>query len=188
MHTFKDNADRSWDLVATYASYARVKAHTGVSLFDLATEERKSLEQLSDPFVLGQVIWCMVEPQAVARSLTPEAFYGAFNGKTLEASYNALLDEMVFFCPTRVQKILTVAVKKVRELDAASEKAVEERMPEIEAAIDQELARWTSGPSATSSPASSASTPAPGPSVSCSPQSGAGSESCGTTPVASSPN
>ena len=88
----------------------------------------------------------------MARSLTPEAFYGAFDGKTLEASYNALLDEMVFFCPTRVQKILTVAVKKVRELDAASEKAVEERMPEIEAAIDQELARWTSGPSAACSP------------------------------------
>jgi hypothetical protein len=188
MHTFKDNADRSWDLVATYASYARVKAHTGVSLFDLATEERKSLEQLSDPFVLGQVIWCMVEPQAVARNLTPEAFYGAFDGKTLEASYNALLDEMVFFCPTRVQKILTVAVKKVREVDAAAERAVEERMPEIEAAIDEELARWTSGPSATNSPASSASTPAPGPSASCSPQSKAASESCGTTPVASSPS
>ena len=181
MHTFKDNVDRSWDLVATYASYARVKAHAGVSLFDIATEDRKSLEQLADPFVLGQVIWCMVEPQAVARNMTPETFYGAFDGKTLEAAYNALLDEMVFFCPTRVQKILTVAVKKVREIDAAAEKVVEERMPEIEAAIDDELARWTSGISATSLPESSASTPDPGPSASCSPLSKAGSVSCGIT-------
>ena len=188
MHTFKDKADRSWDLEATYASYARVKAHTGVSLFDLATEERKSLEQLADPFVLGQVIWCMVEPQAIARKLTPEAFYEAFDGKTLEASYNALIDEMVFFCPTRVQKILSVAVRKVREVDATADRIAEERMPEIEAAIDEELARWTCGPSGMSSPASSASTPAPGPSASCSPQSKAGSESCGTTPVAFSPN
>ena len=137
MHTFKDKADRSWDLEATYASYARVKAHTGVSLFDLATEERKSLEQLADPFVLGQVIWCMVEPQAIARKLTPEAFYEAFDGKTLEASYNALIDEMVFFCPTRVQKILSVAVRKVREVDATADRIAEERMPEIEAAIDE---------------------------------------------------
>jgi hypothetical protein len=188
MHTFKDKADRSWDLEATYASYARVKAHTGVSLFDLATEERKSLEQLADPFVLGQVIWCMVEPQAIARKLTPEAFYEAFDGKTLEAAYNALIDEMVFFCPTRVQKILTVAVKKVRDVDAVADKVVEDRMPQIEAAIDEELARWTCGPSGMSSPASSASTPDPGPSASSSQPSRDASVNYGTTPVASSLN
>lgn len=188
MHTFKDKSGRSWDLEATYASYARVKAHTGVSLFDLATEERKSLEQLADPFTLGQVIWCMVEPQAVARNLEPEAFYEAFDGKTLEAAYNALIDEMVFFCPTRVQKILTVAVKKVREVDAAADKIAEERMPQIEAAIDEELARWTCGPSGMSSPGSSASTPAPGPSASSSPPSRAASVNYGITPVASSLN
>ena len=188
MHTFKDKADRSWDLEATYASYARVKAHTGVSLFDLATDERKSLEQLADPFVLGQVIWCMVEPQAIARKLTPEAFYEAFDGKTLEASCNALIDEMVFFCPTRVQKILSVAVKKVREVDAAADKAVDDRMPQLEAAMDAEISRLTSGLLDTNLPESSASTPAPGPSASCSPQSKANSESCGTTPVASLPN
>lgn len=188
MHTFTDKAGRSWDLEATYASYARVKAHTGVSLFDLATEERKSLGQLADPFVLGQVIWCMVEPQAVSRGLTPEQFYEAFDGETLERSYNALVDEMVFFCPTRARKVLTVAVQKVREADAVADKMVDERMPEIAKAIDEELARWTSGTLATSSPASSVSTPATGPSASFSPQSKGGSVNCGTTPAVSSPS
>ena len=181
MHSFQDRSGRSWSLEATYASYARVKAQTGVSLFDLATEERKSLEQLADPFTLGQVIWSMVEPQAEGRGITPEAFYAEFDGKTLEAAYNSLLDEMVFFCPTRVQKILTVAVRKVREVDQAAEKMVEERMPAIEAAIDDELARWTSGTSATNSPVSSASTQDPGPSVSCLQPSRGGNASCGTT-------
>ena len=181
MHSFQDRTGRSWSLEATYGSYARVKSQTGVSLFDLATEERKSLEQLADPFVLGQVIWSMVEPQAETRGVTPEAFYAEFDGKTLEAAYNALLDEMVFFCPTRVQKILTLAVRKVREADDVAEKMVAERMPAIEAAIDDELARWTSGSLGTSLPESSASTPAPGPSASCSPQSKAGSVSCGIT-------
>lgn len=188
MHTFNDKAGRSWDLEATYASYARVKAHTGVSLFDLATEERKSLQQLADPFVLGQVIWCMIEPQAVTRGLTPEQFYEAFDGETLERSYNALVDEMVFFCPTRARKVLTLAVQKVREADAVADKMVDERMPEIGKAIDEELARWTCGALATNSPAPSAFTPAPGPYASFSPQSKDGSVSCGTTQAVSSLN
>jgi hypothetical protein len=188
MHTFGDKIGRPWNLEATYASYARVQAHTGVSLFDLATEERKSLQQLADPFVLGQVIWCMIEPQAAARGLTPEQFYEAFDGETLERSYNALVDEMVFFCPTRARKVLTLAVQKVREADAVADKMVDERMPEIEKAIDEELARWTCGALATNSPASSAFTPAPGPSGNFSPQSRDGSVSCGTTQAVSSLN
>ena len=188
MHTFGDKIGRPWNLEATYASYARVKAHTGVSLFDLATEERKSLQQLSDPFVLGQVIWCLVEPQAVGRGLTQEQFYEAFDGETLDRCYNALVDEMVFFCPTRARKVLTLAVQKVRDADAVADKVVDERMPEIEKAIDEELARWTCGALATNSPASSESTPAPGPSANSSPQSKDGNVNCGTTQAASSPH
>lgn len=188
MHSFKDRSGQSWELEATYASYARVRSQTGVSLFDIATEERKSLQQLADPFMLGQVIWSLLQPQAEARGLTPEAFYEQFDGTTLEAAYTALLDEMVFFCQPRARKILGVAVEKVREADAAAEQIVDERMAEIERAIDAELARWTSGNSDTNSPESSESTPAHGPSASCSPPSKDASESCGTTPLPNSPN
>jgi hypothetical protein len=181
MHEFSDRTGRTWTLEATYGSYARVRSHTGVSLFDIATEERKSLQQLADPFTLGQVIWSLVEPQAESRGLTPEQFFAEFDGTTLEGAYAALMDEMVFFCQPRQRKILTAAVQKVREADKAADKLVDEMMPQIEAEIDAALAQWTSGRSDTNSPESSESTQAPGPSASCSQPSEAGSVKPGTT-------
>jgi hypothetical protein len=188
MHTFKDRTGRAWNMEATYASYARVRAQTGVSLFDIATEQRKSLEQLADPFTLGQVIWAMVEKEAEGRGVTPEQFFAEFDGETLDRAYTALIDEMVFFCQPRTRKILAATVERVRAAEVAAGQVVDQRMPEITAAIDEEIARWTSGSSGTSSPESSASTPAPGPSASCSQPSAAGSETIGTTPQPSSPN
>jgi len=181
MHEFADRTGRTWTLEATYASYARVRAHTGVSLFDIASERRKSLEQLADPFTLGQVIWSLVEPQAEGRGLTPEKFFTEFDGATLESAYSALMDEMIFFCQPRQRKILAAAVQKVREAEKAADRLVEERMPEIEREIDEAIATWTSGSSATSLPESSASTPAHGPSASSSQPSKDASEKAGTT-------
>lgn len=188
MHCFKDRTGRSWTMEATYASYARVRSQTGVSLFDIATEQRKSLEQLADPFVLGQVIWAMVEPQAETRGVTPEQFFSEFDGETITRAYDALLDEMVFFCHPRQRKILLAAVEKVREAEAAANKMIDDRMPAITAAIDAEIANWTSGALATSSPESSASILDSGHSASSSRQSEAGSVSSGITPPPSSLN
>jgi hypothetical protein len=152
-----------------------------VSLFDIATEERKSLEQLSDPFTLGQVIWCLVEPQAESRGLTPEQFFSEFDGVTLESAYAALVDEMVFFCHPRQRKILSAAVAKVREAEVVANQMVDQRMPQIEMEMDAAIAQWTSGNSATNSLESSVCTQANGHSENSSLQSAEGSERAGIT-------
>jgi hypothetical protein len=188
MHSFKDRTGRVWSMEATFGSYSRVKSQTGVSLFEIATEQRKCLEQLADPFTLGAVIWSMIEPQAESRGITPEQFYAEFDGTALKAAYDALIDEMIFFCQPHQRTILTAAVRKVRDAERAAEKVIGERMPEIERELDAEIARWTSGSSATNSPASSESTPAPGRSANSLRRSKAGSANSGTTRRHSSPS
>ena len=188
MHSFKDRTGRVWNMEATFGSYSRVKSQTGVSLFEIATEQRRCLEQLADPFTLGAVIWSMIEPQAESRGVSPEAFYGEFDGPTIKAAYDALIDEMIFFCQPHHRKLLTAAAKKVRDAEAAAGKVIDQRMPEIERELDAEIARWTSGNSDTNSPASSESTPPVGRSANSSRRSKAGSVNSGTTRRRSSPN
>lgn len=187
MHRFRDLKGREWALEANFGSYGRVKAATGVKLYDIATENRECLSQLTDVLTLGQVLWSMVEPQAQAAGVGPEDFAGAFDGDVIESAYNALLDEMLFFCPTRQRKVLEVAVKKVREVEARAATVVDGKLEEFEQEIDRALDQLTHGFLGTSLPESSESTPANGHSESCLTPLVGGSEKTGTTPVPCSP-
>lgn len=188
LHSFKDTKGREWRLEANLGSYGRVSSSTSVKLWDIATENRESLVQLTDALILGQVLWAMVEQQAEAKGVTPEDFAAAFNGDTLEAAYNALLDEMLFFCPTRQRAMLELAVKKIRGVEAKAAQIAGDRLEEFEKEIDKALDQLILGYSRGSLPESSASTPANGPSGSCSTPSGADDARNGTTLVQSSPN
>ena len=157
MHSFKDNAGREWFLKADYLAYDRVRAATGVKLYDITTEERESLTQLADPMTLGAVLWTMIEPQAVERGLSPEQFYGAFDGTVAHDAHDALIGEMIFFCHPNQRKVLELAYRKVR---AAEDKAVQKMqsiLPAMETEIDALIDRLMSGDSDTSLPESSAS-------------------------------
>jgi hypothetical protein len=179
MPSFKDTKGREWRLEGNFASYGRVKDQTGVKLYDIATESRDSLVQLTDVLTLGKVLWAMVEPQAEARGVSPEDFAESFDV--------ALLDTMVFFCHPRQRMILERAVKKLREVETKAGATVTAKLDEFDLAIDEAIDQWTRGFLAGSSPASSASTPASGPSESCSTPPEGDGEKSGTTPVRSSP-
>jgi hypothetical protein len=186
MHAFKDTAGREWFLKANYLTYERVKAGTGVALYDLATESRESLTQLADALTLGAVIWLMVQPQAEAADITPEQFYEAFDGTVAVEAHDALLNEMIFFCHPRQRMLLERAYTKVkRAADEAANRA-EQLMPAAEAEMDIMLERWISGNLGSSSPASSASVRTIGPSENSSGPSRAASATSGTTQAPSS--
>ena len=188
MHSFKDTKGREWRLEANLGSYGRVASSTGVKLWDIATENRESLMQLTDALVLGRVLWTMVEQQAETKGVSPEDFAAAFNGDTLEAAYNALLDEMLFFCPTRQRAMLELAVKKIRGAEEKAATIASERLEEFEKEIDRAIDQLIRGYSPGSLPGSSASIPVNGPSASCSTPSVGDGEKTGITPVPSLPN
>lgn len=186
MHSFKDNAGREWFLKGDYLTYDRVRAATGVKLYDITTEDRASLTQLADPMTLGAVLWTMIEPQAVERDVTPEGFYGAFDGTVAHEAHDALVSEMIFFCHPNQRAYLELAYRKVREAEARAVHQVERMLPAMEREVDQILDRLTYGDSATSWPASSASGPTTGPSANCSGPSPAASGTNGTIRLHSS--
>jgi arginyl-tRNA synthetase len=144
--------------------------------------------QLADVLTLGKVLWLMVEPQAESRKVSPEEFAKSFDGDTLAAAYKALINEMVFFCPTRQRKALTLAVQKILDVEARAEEMVNENMEEFEREIDRAIDNWTRGSSRTSLPESSESIPATGPSAGLSTPSEAEDARTGITPALSSPN
>jgi len=186
MRAFKDKAGREWRIEANFGSYARVKSSTGVKLYDIATESRESLVQLADAFTLGSVVWAMIEPQAEASGVTPEQFYEAVDGQVLNDAYSALIDEMIFFCPTRQRKVLEMAVAKVRAADAKADKLVDESLSEFEQEIDRVIDQWTHGSLGTSSQEYSESIHGSGRCASYSTPSEGDAGSSGITPAPSS--
>jgi hypothetical protein len=186
MHSFKDNAGREWFLKGDYLTYDRVRAATGVKLYDITTEDRASLTQLADPMTLGAVLWTMIEPQAVDRDVTPEGFYGAFDGTVAHEAHDALVSEMIFFCHPNQRAYLELAYRKVREAEAKAVSQVERMLPAMEREVDQMIDQLTYGDSATSWPASSASGPITGRSANCIGPPAVASATNGTIPPRSS--
>lgn len=183
MKLFKDSLGREWKLDANFTSYGRVRDYTGVKLYDIATESRDSLVQLTDPLTLGKVLWAMVEPQAEEAGISPEEFGEGFRGDAVSAAYNALIDEMVFFCHPRQRKLLEMALKKLRAVEEMAEETVEEKIEEFGEEIDKAIDRWTRGLMDGRSPESLVSTPASGHSGNLSTPYEADAEKPGITPV-----
>lgn len=158
MHAFKDKLGREWRIEATFGSYARVNASTGVKLHDIATESRESLTQLADPFTLGAVLWSMIEPQAQERGVSPEQFYDAIDGTVLVDAHVALVEEMIFFCHPRQRTFLQTAFRKILAAESKAHQQVVEMLPKFEAEIDQAINQWIHGDSDMSLRESSEST------------------------------
>lgn len=181
MHSFKDSAGREWFLKGDYLTYDRVRAATGVKLYDITSENRESLTQIADPMTLGGVLWTMVEPQATERGVTVEDFYGAFDGTVAHDAHDALVSEMIFFCHPSQRKLLELTYRKVREAEAKAVAKAETMMPAMEREIESLVDRLTFGSSDTNSPESWAVAPIIGRSENFSGPSPAGSETSGIT-------
>jgi hypothetical protein len=187
MQTFRDNAGREWFLKADYLAYDRVRAATGVKLYDITTEDRQSLTQLADPMTLGAVLWTMIEPQAIERGLSPEQFYAAFDGTVAHDAHDALISEMIFFCHPSQRRVLELAYKKVRAAEQKAVHKMESMLPAMESEIDTLIDRLICGSSDTNSPESSASGPIIGHSANSSGPSPADNATSGTIRHPSSP-
>ncbi len=183
MKSFRDTQGRTWDVEITFGTAIRVKTETGVDLLDLPTTQ-KCLQDLQDPFLLGQVLYQVCRRQADERSIPPENFWDGFNADVIHDATDALIEETIFFCRKEVRPALQIALERSREADRRTMEMVQARMGRIAEQMDEALeSLLTSTDSATSSPASSASTPQPGPSAASSGRRRPSKKSGGATPV-----
>lgn len=166
MNTFRDRHGRSWEIKGSLGLFERVHKTTGVNLLDLATTQQ-SLEQLRDAFTLGHVLYQLCCDQAEARKLTEEEFSEGFDGDVLQEAAQAVIDETVFFSPSRIRPVLETIISRARVAEERMAAMASQNLEEIARQTDQALAQLTrSSANATSSPASSACTPPAGRSAS----------------------
>ena len=168
MRQFKDNAGRTWTVDINVATLKRVRGLTGVDLMQVI--EGTLIEKLiRDPVLLCDVVYAVCKPEADAAKVSDEEFGKAMAGDALEAATQAVLDELISFCPSprdranlgRVLQATNRVMEKARDL---TEKRIETLTSESE--LDKLVNRMvpeppTPGTSSTSAPELSASTPGP---------------------------
>lgn len=163
---FTDTKGRQWDLQLSVRSAADVHKRTGA---DLLNQPLKAIELFgTDQFKFFDAAWCIVRPQAEAWGVSESQFLDAIAGDAIEQALDAFFEALISFSQSpsgraalrQVQETLVRIGTKVRQ-------KAEERLSRTLEGLDleREVERFvTSGGFATSSPASSASTPPASPS------------------------
>lgn len=139
MHSFTDNAGRTWVISINVAAVKRVRGLLGVDLYSLVDDGFKPLgELLGDPVKLVDVIYCLCRDEANAKNVSDEDFGRALYGDAITRAADAFVEELIDFFPeARVRESLrkvVVAGKKMREtLLSHVETTIAEIDPEAEA-------------------------------------------------------
>ena len=147
MKSFKDSEGRSWFVKLDLSTLVRVEAATGVCLDDIASGTPKSVMQLQQPKAFAEVLWCLVEPQATAKSLSRGDFLASIGRDEIVAARKAVHDEQIFFSPQEVREIMEICLA---EAEANKTTLIEQAKAEVRKAMSEAFA--------TSLPASSEST------------------------------
>lgn len=158
MRTFADNLGRTWYVAVNVATIRRVRAALGVDLYQLCDDGLAALGKLiADPVRLADVLFVLCQEDAAAKNITDEDFGRALGGDAITAGAEALVEELVDFFPDeRSRACLRTVIDKGRQVRAKLLDQAETLLRALDpASCASELTKsWTS------SPASSASTPA----------------------------
>lgn len=134
MHSFRDNAGRTWTVAINVAAIKRVRGLVGVDLYTLIDDGFRPLGALvADPVRLVDVLYCLCRDEADARQISDEDFGRALAGDAIALATEAFLEELIDFFPdartraslTKVlaagravrDRVLTHAEREVETLD-----------------------------------------------------------------------
>lgn len=144
---FVDLSGREWEVVITVGIIRKVRQVLSIDLadaFDFDTAGKPKTDVLKniaeDPVLLIDVLYCICEEQAKARSVSDVAFGELFStGELIEAATNALLQGLLQFLPPAkrlaMEKILQIANRNMQRMQEETRKALEN--PQVQAEIDK---------------------------------------------------
>ncbi len=99
LHTFNDTLGRTWTVTINVDAIRRVRALLDINLLDAI--EGKLLERLvTDPVLLCDILFALVQPEAHAKNISDEDFGKSLGGDVLDHATSALLEELVDFFPS----------------------------------------------------------------------------------------
>lgn len=159
MHTFADRNGRQWQVDLTIGTVARVRKQSG-KRFDLldpssVVDGEKLSTVLDEDFAtVYEVLWHIVEPQAMAAGITAEQFGEAMAADCIVAAQAALFAEWLDFFrdvqrPDLAMALDMMATARTRLARAVAAKMaaidVEATKTAMQAKIDQTLGRSFGG-------------------------------------------
>jgi hypothetical protein len=132
MQTFRDNAGRTWAVSVDVAAIKRVRALAGFDL--LSVMDGKAVDRLiADPVLLCDVLCALCRPEAERLGVTDEDFGRAMAGDAIDHATQALLEELVSFCPNprdrkRLRKFVTTMWTTMEKARDVLERKLDERL------------------------------------------------------------
>lgn len=132
MQTFRDNAGRTWAVSVDVAAIKRVRALAGFDL--LSVVDGKAVDRLiADPVLLCDVLCAVCRPEAERLGVTDEDFGRAMAGDAIEHATQALLEELISFCPNprdrkRLRKFVTTMWTTMEKARDVLERKLDERL------------------------------------------------------------
>lgn len=164
--SFVTTDGKEWTLSITYGTVKRLRTAAGVDFNDLSRDRWSGLgDLLADLEKFVGALWVLVESQAVAAGVAPEAFAELLDGDAIEAAANAFVGAVADFAPSQSRALLLALAAKGRAVADLAARTVTEEVAAVDprTILDRLTASASSEP-ASPTPASADSTPTPEPS------------------------
>lgn len=164
MHTFADTQGRTWTVTINVDVIRRVRSLLNINLLE-AIEGRLLERLITDPVLLCDILFVVIQPEAIAKVVSDEDFGRSLGGDVLDLATTALLEELVDFFPSAKRTVFRKALIKLKQLETLAIETATQRLESSEleermkAAISGTQPASTSGNSSGSSPASPVSIP-----------------------------
>ena len=150
MHTFADTQGRTWTVTINVDVIRRVRSLLNINLLE-AVEGRLLERLITDPVLLCDILFVVIQPEAVTKDISDEDFGRSLGGDVLDLATTALLEELVDFFPSAKRTVFRKALIKLKQLETLAIETATQRLESSEleermkAAISGTQAASTSG-------------------------------------------
>jgi hypothetical protein len=121
MKTFTDSKGRPWELAINCDTIEAVKEACQCNVLDLLDPESDlTREATAFPPVIAKLLFAAVTDQAKSKEVDDREFRICMGGDNLADAYDALLEELISFCPRHRRQVAGVVLAKNREVQEAA--------------------------------------------------------------------
>ena len=147
MHTFADTQGRTWTVTINVDVIRRVRSLLNINLLE-AIEGRLLERLITDPVLLCDILFVVIQPEAIAKVVSDEDFGRSLGGDVLDLATTALLEELVDFFPSAKRTVFRKALIKLKQLETLAIETATQRLESSE--LEQRMRAAISGTPAAS--------------------------------------
>ena len=131
MHTFADTQGRTWTVTINVDVIRRVRSLLNINLLE-AVEGRLLERLITDPVLLCDILFVVIQPEAVTKDISDEDFGRSLGGDVLDLATTALLEELVDFFPSAKRTVFRKALIKLKQLETLAIETATQRLESSE--------------------------------------------------------